>query len=324
MENDVNDSVAVTEDAVETNQVESVESNEPQSMLEAIQNGLKQDEPEVAAEAEAEPEPAPEPEAEPVVEAEAAPENDDEPPEGISKKAQERFRNIVSKVKEKEAELTAVRSDLDGIRTLMKDTGGTPEDFSSTFEYIRAIRSGDFDNARSILEDQIRQLSVATGKPFGQVDPLSQFPDLRERVNAYQMDEPTALEIARSRSNADAQRKAEQQFNERQQQQRESVNSRQSAIAEIDRLGAEWEKSDPDYAVKEGIITQKAKEIAANFPPSQWAAQVKLMYSAISSMPVQKTTVSAPAPLRASGQSAGARQPNSMLEALQSGLGYSN
>lgn len=324
MENDVNDSVAVTEDAVETNQVESVESNEPQSMLEAIQNGLKQDEPEVAAEAEAEPEPAPEPEAEPVVEAEAAPENDDEPPEGISKKAQERFRNIVSKVKEKEAELTAVRSDLDGIRTLMKDTGGTPEDFSSTFEYIRAIRSGDFDNARSILEDQIRQLSVATGKPFGQVDPLSQFPDLRERVNAYQMDEPTALEIARSRSNADAQRKAEQQFNERQQQQRESVNSRQSAIAEIDRLGDEWAKSDPDYAVKEGIITQKAQEIAANFPPSQWAAQVKLMYSAISSMPIQKPTVSAPAPLRASGQSAGARQPNSMLEALQSGLGYSN
>lgn len=322
MENDVIDSVAVTEDAAETNQVETVESNEPESMLEAIQNGLKQDEPESATDPE--PEPEKDPEVEPEVAEEVAPENEDEPPEGISKKAQERFRNIVYKVKEKEAELTAVRSDLDGIRTLMKDTGGTPEDFSRTFEYIRAVRSGDFDNARSILEDQIRQLSVATGKPFGQVDPLSQFPDLRERVNAYQMDEPTALEIARSRSHADAQRKAEQQFNERQQQQRESVNSRQSAIAEIDRLGAEWAKSDPDYAVKEGIITQKANEIAANFPPSQWAAQVKLMYSAISSMPVQKPTAPAPAPLRASGQSAGARQPNSMLEALQSGLGYSN
>ncbi|MCB4358430.1 hypothetical protein [Quatrionicoccus australiensis] len=323
MENDVIDSVAVTEEAVETDKVEAAESNDPQSMLEAIQNGLKQDEPEAAA-AEPEPEPEPEPEVAPEAEAEAAPENEDDPPEGISKKAQERFRNIVSKVKEKEAELTSVRSDLDGIRTLMKDTGGTPEDFSRTFEYIRAVRSGDFDNARSILEDQIRQLSVATGKPFGQVDPLSQFPDLRERVNAYQMDEPTALEIARSRSNADAQRKAEQQFSERQNQERQSVQARQSAIAEIDRLGAEWAKSDPDYAVKEGIITQRAQEIAAQFPPSQWAAQVKLMYSAISSMPVHKPAAPSPAPLRASGQSAGARQPTNMLEALQSGLGYGN
>lgn len=323
MENDVIDSVAVTEDAVETSQVETVESNEPQSMLEAIQNGLKQDELEAAAD-EPEPEPEKEPEAEPEVEAEAAPENEDEPPEGISKKAQERFRNIVSKVKEKEAELTAVRSDLDGIRTLMKDTGGTPEDFSRTFEYIRAVRSGDFDNARSILEDQIRQLSVATGKPFGQVDPLSQFPDLRERVNAYQMDEPTALEIARSRANADAQRKAEQQLSERHDQEQRFIKERNEAINDINELGEKWRKNDPDYAIKKDVISQRANEIAENFPPNQWAAQVKLMYSAISSMPINKPPPNSPAPLRASGKSAGARQPTSMLEALQSGLGYGN
>ena len=201
MEQDLNESEAVAE--VENNEPAAVESDEPETMLEAIQEGLKTDEPE-----EEKPEVVEEvakEEAKPTEE--AKPENEDEPPEGISKKAQERFRNLTSRLKEKDSELERLSNDLGGIRHLMKETGGKPEDFAKTFEYIRAINHGDFDNARNILEDQIRQLTVMTGKQFGQVDALSQFPDLRERVNSYQMDEQTALEMARHRS-AQAQQQA--------------------------------------------------------------------------------------------------------------------
>mgnify|MGYP000028735866 CR=1 FL=1 len=314
MEQDLNVSESVTE--VESNEVETVESNEPESMLEAIQEGLKSEEPteEKPETEEVAEEPKPEEEAKPV--------DEDEPPEGISKKAQERFRSMVTKVKEKDAEIEHLSRDLGGIRKIMQDTGGKPEDFAKTFEYIKALNNGDFDYARQILEDQISQLTIATGKPFNQVDALAKFPDLRERVNAYQMDEQTAIELARSRSAQQAQMQAQQQYQQRQQSEQQSHYVRQQAIAEIDRLGSEWAKSDPDYAMKEQMITAQAKLISEQFPPQQWPAQVKLMYQTISSMPVPKQQTTQPAPLRSSGQSGGARQPSSMLEALQSGLGY--
>lgn len=314
-ENDVIESDAVA--GIENDEPATVESNdEPETMLEAIQEGLKTDEPEAekTEEVEAVEEEKPT--------EEAKPENEDEPPEGISKKAQERFRNLTSRLKEKDSELERLSNDLGGIRTLMKETGGKPEDFAKTFEYIRAINHGDFDNARNILEEQIRQLTVMTGKQFAPVDALSQFPDLRERVNSYQMDEQTALEMARHRSAQAQQQRQAQEYQQRQQSDQQSMQVRQRAISEIDRMGAEWARTDPDYAMKEGMITAQAKLISEQFPPHQWPAQVKLMYQTISAMPVQRQSASAPAPLRASGQSAGARQPNSMLEALQNGLGY--
>lgn len=307
MDQDLNESESVTE--IESNEPETVESDEPETMLEAIQDGLKDEEekPEVVEEVKAE---------------EAQPENEDEPPEGISKKAQERFRNLTARLKEKDAEFDRVNSDLGNIRTMMQETGGKPEDFAKTFEYIRALNKGDFSNARSILEEQIKQLTVLTGQPFNNIDALQQFPDLRERVNSYQMDEQTALEMARHRSLQQAQQKQQQEYQSQQNNQYQAQAMRQQAIQEIDRMGSEWAKSDPDYAMKEGMITAQAKLISEQFPPHQWPAQVRLMYQTISSMPVQRHVSTTPAPLRSSGQSGGARQPSSMLEALQSGLGY--
>ena len=232
---------------------------------------------------------------EPVVAEDAQPENEDEPPEGISKKAQERFRKLTTRLKERESEFERVNSDLGSIRTMMQETGGKPEDFAKTFEYIRALNKGDFSNARSILEDQIKQLTVLTGQPFTNIDALQQFPDLRERVNSYQMDEQTALEMARHRSIQQAQNNQQMQYEQQQRSQYESTQIKQHAINEIDRMGAEWAKTDPDYAFKEGLITAKAQMITQQFPPSQWATQVKLMYDTISSMPMQRKSSNAPA-----------------------------
>jgi hypothetical protein len=310
MEQDLNESESVTE--IETNEPEAIESDEPESMLEAIQEGLKPDE--------EKPEEAPKEEVK--AEEEPKPENEDEPPEGISKKAQERFRSMVTKVKEKDVEIEHLKTNLNEITQMVRETGGTPEDFQKTFEYIKAIRSGDLNQARSMLEEQIRQLSIATGQSFGQVDPLAKFPDLRERVNAYQMDEQTALEMARHRAIQNEQMQAQHQYQQRAQNEQQMMQTRQRAIAEIDHLGSEWAKTDPDYAMKEELIAKQAQVISQQFPPHQWAAQVKLMYQTLSSMPMQRPQTNSPAPLRASGQTAGARQPGSMLEALQNGLGY--
>lgn len=312
-ENDVIESEAVTDEP---------QDNEPSSMLEAIEQGLGQaDEP---ADEEAEEEIKAEEVNHEQVAQEPAHEDDETPPEGISKKAQERFQRLVGKVKEKDEELLRVRSDIENFRKVMKDTGGTPEDFSATFDYIRALRQGDYQTARTMLEDQIRQLSVMTGQHIGQVDPLAQFPDLRERVNAYQMDEQTALEMARHRMQQNAQQEAVSRYQMQQQQTQAFQHSRQSAMMEVDRLGSEWAKRDPDYAIKEDIILKQIPQIAQNFPPNQWARQVEILYNTLGSVPLQRQVQQTPPPLRSSGQSAGKQQPKDLMDALNMGLGYGN
>ena len=303
----------------EESQIEtSEESTEQGSMLDAITEGLKQESAEEAPEEEEAP---PEVEVKPE---EAKPEDDEAPPEGISKKAQERFQRLVSKVKEKDEELTTLRTNLDGIRKVMQDTGASPEDFSMAFDYLKAIRSGNMDQVGQILQAQIKQYQLATGKQLGVVDPLSDFPDLRQRVDGYQMTEEAALEIARMRAVQREQQQSIQQTQQRQQSEFAVQQTRQAAINEINQIGSEWAKKDPDYSAKEEIILKQIPEIARNFPPQAWAHQVRILYQALSSVPITKPQASAPAPLRASGQSAGARQPTSMLEALQNGLGYGN
>lgn len=309
MEEDLNVSETVAE--VETPEV--VESNEPESMLEAIQEGLKQEEEEPKAEETAEEEPKPE---------EAKPEDDSAPPEGISKKAQERFHNLVSKVKEKDEHISRLNADLEGIRSIMKDTGASPEDFAKAFDYMKAITSGDMEHVGRVIQEQIRQYTLMTGKPLQTADPLAEFPDLRERVNGYQMDENTALEMARHRHMQNQQQQYIRQNQEQQQRSQYEAQSRNQAISEVARLGDEWKKNDPDYTFKEDAILKQIPAIKANFPPQLWPQQVRLLYETMSSIPAPRE-VNNPPPLRASGQSAGARNPGSMLEALQVGLGYS-
>lgn len=313
-ENDVLDAETVA--ATENTEVDTTpsETNEPSSMLEAIQDGLKGDEepkePEEKQEAESKPD------------QETATENEDEPPEGISKKAQERFRNLTHRLKEKDSELAAVRSDLDGIRSIMQETGGKAEDFGMMFDYMRALNKGDMDHVGKVLAEQVRQYKMMTGKALESVDPLQDFPDLRQRVDSYQMDEQSALELARQRSFArqHQQETAQQQQRHNQTQQFQQV--KQQAMAEVDRMGAEWAKRDPDYKIKEELILKQIPVIAQRFHPSQWPQQVEILYQTLSSMPMQRQS-QAPQPLRPSGQTAGAKQPTSMLEALKSGLGYS-
>ena len=303
----------------EDSQVENseVETNEPESMLDAITEGLKAEPTEENTPEEVKQEPE-------VKAEEVKPEDDEAPPEGISKKAQERFQRLVSKVKEKDEELTTLRTNLDGIRKIMQDTGARPEDFSMAFDYLKAMRSGNMEQVGQILQAQIKQYQLATGKQFGGVDPLSDFPDLREKVNGYQMTEEAALELARMRAVQNEQQQAIRQTNQRQQTEYAFQQTRQSAINEINQIGSEWAKKDPDYSAKEEIIMKQIPEIARNFPPQAWAQQVRILYQALSSVPMARPQAHSPAPLRASGMSAGAKQPQNMLEALQNGLGYGN
>lgn len=245
-------------------------------------------------------------------------------PEGLSTKAQERFQHLVGRVKEREQALEAITKDVQEFRAVIQETGARPEDFNQALGYMRMVNSGDLQGALRVLDEQRRMIALAIGQPLPGADPLSAFPDLRQRVDAYQMDEQAAIEIARSRQAQQRQTEAMAQQQQAARAQQSLASERQNAVAAIDQLGAQWAKSDPDYAAKEDIILKQLPHIAQNFPPSMWASQVRILYDTVSSMPRQAPQRSAPPPLRSSGQSAGARQPSNMLEAIQAGLNYAN
>jgi hypothetical protein len=309
-------------------------STGPSSMLEAIESGLSGTEEKVETEAEkterlrdeqgrfaakeAKPEGDPAKPTEP-------PKHDDElaMPEGLSQKAQERFTKLVSRVKEHEAQVAEVSGTLNQFREMIQSTGTTPQEFSQAIDYMRMVKHGDFEGALRIMDDQRRMLSLAMGKPLPGADPLAQFPDLRQRVDGYLMDEHTAIELARSRVMNQSAQQAQQQQMQTQQQVMHEQQTKAQAIQQIDQLGQQWARSDPDFTVKEDIILKQLPEIARTFPPAQWAQQVRILYNTLSAMPMQQQRqVTTPAPLRPSGQQAGARQPKSMLEAMEMGLGY--
>ena len=293
-------------------------SSGPSSMLEAIEAGLSDNADEPADDAAAENKPGPAAEVKPEEHAE----DDLEIPEGLSKKAQERFTTLVSRVKEREAQAHEANEQIGQFREMIKSTGTTPQEFSQAIDYMKMVKHGDFEGALRIMDDQRRMLSIAMGRALPGADPLAQFPDLRQRVDGYQMDEQTALEIARSRMQQNHIQTAQQQQDQAQQQAQNVQQTRQQAVSQIDQMGQQWSKTDPDFRAKEDIILKQLPEIARNFPPSQWPQQVKILYNTLSAMPMQRQVANTPAPLRASGQGGGARQPKTMQEAIDMQLGY--
>lgn len=319
-------------DVVEVSAPDAVDAGDdagPSSMLEAIESGLK-----VETEAEkterlrdeqgrfAAKEAAADP-AKKLPEVVAKPEDDMAMPEGLSQKAQERFTKLVNRVKEHEAQVSEISGTLGQFREMIQSTGTSPQEFSQAIDYMRMVKHGDFEGALKIMDDQRRMLSLAMGKPLPGADPLSQFPDLRQRVDGYQMDEQTAMEIARTRMMQNQQQEQVQRQQQDQQQTQRQQQERSQSIQQIDQLGQQWAKTDPDFTFKEDIILKQLPEIAANFPPSMWPQQVRILYNTLSAMPMQRAPAHNPAPLRPSGQQGGARQPKSMLEAMEMGLGYS-
>jgi len=255
---------------------------------------------------------------------EAKPDDEMAMPDGLSNKAQRRFQTLVSKVHEANAELDQTRQRLTQFQSAIRDTGATSEEFGQALEYLRSVKSGNLDNALKIVDDQRRQIALALGRPLAGADPLSQFPDLRQRVDAYQMDEAAAIEIARSRAFAQSQHAQQQEQYQSQQRVQQHEEARINAVKQIDQMGVQWGRTDPDYAYKEKIIMGQLDQIAQKFPPNMWPQQIGLLYQTLSAMPapVAAQPAARHAPLRSSGQTAGARAPSSMMDAISAGLGY--
>lgn len=307
----------------------------PTSMLDAINKGL--DTPDQPAPQQVQ-QPKPEVKDQPKAGEEEEPEPEEVPePPGMGQVQAQAFAKIRNtakhwqkKYQRIEPEYQELRGTIGTFRSTMQESGMTAERLGAALEYTSAVNAGNFDAAYKMLTEQMRQLTLLSGKKLDDrsTEVLGEFPDLQEEVNGLRLSEERALELAAVRTRDQQGRFAKEQEDLRTRQQRAQQESVQSAANAIGEWTNEKARKDIDYRLKEDMILAKGEDgmstidwIKTNLPPDKWLAAIQREYdrAAVPKRPGPGGQV----PLGGiTPASAGETAPKDMFEAISRGLGF--
>jgi hypothetical protein len=241
-------------------------------------------------------------------------------PEGLSPKGQERFQTLVNTNKEYEQRLQQYEPMVQSAQALQQtfqEHGVRREQFDQGMQVIGMINRGDLASAQKVLEEQLRLISLATGKPIGIVDPLVDFPDLREQVDSLQLAEAQAIQLARARMGERSQQQAQQRQQQEQQVQQQTQQAVQGGQLAVDKFCKARMTTDLDYAkIEPLLLTQIQDGLLEGVPPARWAAIVEKTYNLIkqtASIPRSSTGAGV---LRPTGAATAQQAPRSGFEAM--------
>jgi hypothetical protein len=256
-------------------------------------------------------------------------------PPGLKADAQQRFQALTNRLKEKDAEIAKLsevskvaaerEETIKGFQTLFDDAKCQPQQFQQALDFIKCVNTGNFQQAANIVTEQMRLLSLATGQQFGAPDALEGFPDLQKAVADGQTTQQHALELARARTSQAAQQGQQRQREQSQQQQQQAQQAVESGATKVQQWVDQVSKTDIDWPAKEAAMDKEIDWLAANVHPSQWVTHLQKFYQmmSVSGNAIRPPSASNPQPLRANSGAGGAKvQPQSMLEAINQGLGY--
>lgn len=245
----------------------------------------------------------------------------------LSPKAQARFVKLTeyAKLQHERAESVAVtngqlmqaRNDIMG---LLDDSKTEPQELTQLLNFNFLVKTGKFDDAIKVLEEQRLMLYKQAGREAPGVDLLTDYPDIKARVDANELSRADAVELVNA---AELKKRTEhqtQQQQQREQQDNDADTKAQTALSDITAFQKEMSAKDLDYKAKEARLIPQIDAIIRDYQPHQWLPTIKRLYSTITV--VKSTMPSGNNPLRPSGQSGGTKAPNNMLDAVAGGLGY--
>lgn len=307
----------------------------PTTMLEAIERGLQQSQPNQPGQprdqqgrfatkdpAQPQPQAAQQQPGQPAAQPQQQVQDDLQMPEGLGKAAQQRFQSLANEVKElrplrEQVEMLGRQQEY--IRENFEQHKVQQEQFEQAMQVIGMMNSGDFKGALQFLQAQMQELAVLAGEVPGRVDPLSAYPDLRQSVDALEMTEARAMELARARR----QQQLQTEYGQRQQQEQQAQQATQQAIQggmkAVDEFCRQMAATDVDYPAIEAQLLPEIKNLVNGVPPSQWKAIVETNYRLIKRAASAART-SAPSGggsvLRPTGNASPAQAPKSAFEAM--------
>lgn len=251
-------------------------------------------------------------------------------PQGLKKETTERIQGLIQAVKTKDQERTAAIQDRDMLVKMVEDTGSSPEQYGAALNYLKMVNAKDAANAPAaikFLQEELSYWSKLSGTPVPGVDLLAGHADLQQHVANGTMTEETATELAAARARTATQTQI--QNTQRQQQQQETARAQaveQGRVA-LNAIGAQLQKSDPQFAAKYAILKVALKPAMNQLDPSKWAETFQSAYDALvlpkAPAPSQTKVPGVPSnqPMRPRTPSGGAaKAPGSLLEAINMGL----
>lgn len=189
----------------------------------------------------------------------------------------------------------------DTFEAALEQTNAPPEDFAVALDVLAKLNSGDVAQAKQAfgtLQEIMKYWAPRLGIDNVAIDPLDEFPDLKEQVGFGELTRPAALELAKARAERksfearQAQDAEVSQAQAERQQAAKSLNQWDMAMQNHPELGAKFRAVKPQLEAHLRAITGRVH-------PSEWLPMVQDLFN---SLPAP-APVMAPAarPIRPSG-----------------------
>lgn len=249
-------------------------------------------------------------------------------PEDLSPKAQDRFRQLANENKElkaREQDVEQLHAGVQQIQQTIQSAFNDVSEFEEVITYATAVKEGRFEDARELLLKQVLQFEAHTGQSLtGGL--VSQYQDLSERVNNYELTEQDAMELAQNRFKQDQQQQvaqrqqqqAQAQYQAQQAQQLEQQQLQASydvAVQELAQMANQWAATDLNWQTNsESLQKFSAEHLQGKVHPSQWPMMVNAHYQALRASTVRQPVTAPLSPAVPTGTVQ--KEPSSMMDAM--------
>jgi hypothetical protein len=248
-------------------------------------------------------------------------------PENLKKDTSERIRSLIDIAKTTTGERDAIKRDFDYLIQGVQGTGATPAQYGETLSWLALFNSRDpaqQEKALELVESVAERLATLLGKERMVGDPLGAHPDLKDAVAKGQLTATYAKEIARTRNGQQFRTELQTGAQNEEQRQAQAQQEERQGRQALTELEATLMASDPSYAQKKALLVPALRPIMQSIPWSQRKDKFLEAYRALQLPTATRTAAPAPKnqPLRPKNPAGGqAKQPSSMLEAVNAALG---
>ena len=247
-------------------------------------------------------------------------------PAGLKPKAQERFRGLVEDNKTKTERLDQAEFALKEIHKTVSESHMTPEEFGYLIDYGRMAVSKkpeELEYALQTAQNEIIRISQLLGKEVEGVDLLADQPELKKRVDDYELSREDALRIVKSERELASYKNVQDQQRDQQQVATKQQDVQQQSLDQVRAYMSKMKSTDINFSAKEARLVDQAAKVRQNYPPEQWPTVIQDLYETMSvdsSAQKQNLKTSAPTPMQSTTSTVGSTVPKTMQEAVMLGL----
>lgn len=236
-----------------------------------------------------------------------------------NERTQQRFRELSQRTSEATEQLRVATARAEEWEQTVASTGASAQQFGNALNYLAAINSGNPEQMGAAFESMQKELAWL-GKKLGReapgFDPLTDYPDLAEKVASGDITREVAAELVQNRKRGVLQSEHQQT----QHQTMQAQQAEQHALQEVAALGQRLQ-ADPQFQQKFAYLGPTIEIIQATMPPAQWAAAIQNAYQRLPAIAAPAAPVAKPNnPARASAAPAKPATPKDPGDAFSFGV----